>query len=188
MNRSRRNPNRKNKSVIKNRKDLNESYNTTDYQHVFFTINKKNKICDFSTGHENFNEYVRDKVVNMDKSRPVPLNFLVHIVFPKDWYLKMQKQMPLETFKNEIHLIGAKAGYNPDKLVAFRKAVFCIRNNLDYAKTLNSRETKDYLTFIENQMDGQPAQKIKMEDAPERKRIVVCAACSPPKKNHLKIR
>lgn len=167
---------------------MNESYKPADYQHVYFTINEKNKVCDFSTSHENFNEYVRDKVVNMDTSRPMPLNFLVHFIFPKDWYLEMQNRMPLETLKNEIHFIGAKAGFNPDKVLPFRKAVFCALNDLDYCKTLNSRETNDYITFIENQDNSLRAQKIKTQDAPEQKRIVVCTACSPPKKNHLKIR
>lgn len=64
---------------------MKQTSNTAERQHVFATLNKESKICDFSTSHKNFNDYIRDKVENTDPSRPIPMNFLVHFDFPKEW-------------------------------------------------------------------------------------------------------
>ena len=109
---------------------MKQTSNTAERQHVFATLNKESKICDFSTSHKNFNDYIRDKVENTDPSRPIPMNFLVHFDFPKEWYMEMRNLMPFQTLKNNIHFIGAREGYFPENIMSFRKAVFCHRNKL----------------------------------------------------------
>lgn len=78
---------------------MKQTSNTAERQHVFATLNKESKICDFSTSHKNFNDYIRDKVENTDPSRPIPMNFLVHFDFPKEWYMEMRNLMPFKLLK-----------------------------------------------------------------------------------------
>ena len=167
---------------------MKQTSNAEERQHVFVTLNEESKICDFSTSHNNFNDYIRDKIENTDLSRPIPMNFLVHFDFPKKWYMEMRNLMPFQTLKNNIPFMGAREGYLPKNIISFRKAVFCHLNKLAYNKTLNARENKEYQNFFADQAKGRSTQTEKTQVIAKPQRIVVNATDVPIKKNHIKIR
>ena len=126
---------------------MKQTSNTAERQHVFATLNKESKICDFSTSHKNFNDYIRDKVENTDPSRPIPMNFLVHFDFPKEWYMEMRNLMPFQTLKNNIHFIGAREGYFRKSSCRFGKRFFVTAINWNIIKRSIPVKIKNIKTF-----------------------------------------